>query len=478
MISPETYRVNKTPCKPVGNTYLTKAHICNLITPMFIVYNSYHMDRETDLSRREQEILSLLATGASNKAIAASLDISPNTVKVHLRNIYAKINVSSRTEATLYAVESGLIHPAYPATSQTANTPVSTESKQPKTILNNWFLLAGVALTIVVGIFLIYRPVEPENLPSSPAGDAPVETASLRRWQSHTLLPEPRRGMASTAFENQIYLIGGTTPRGITPSVISFTPETQTWQARADKPVAVSNIQAARLGDQIYIPGGLQANQEPTAQLDVYQPRADLWETRAPLPLPLSDYALTAFEGNLYLFGGWDGENHRSETYQFNPETNVWTALTPLPSARSGASAVTSEGKIYLLGGTDGTQFYKDVLAYYPQRDLNQEPAWENLAPLPEGRAEMGAAALAGTLYVVGGSTGDNSQTLTPLQYRPQEEQWQPFNPPPQSTGAGLALIPFEDFLHVLGGSDPSDLSDQHQVYQAIFTRAIPIILP
>ena len=43
----------------------------------------------------EREILRLVATGASNKEIARQLSISTNTVKVHVRNIFAKIGTSS-----------------------------------------------------------------------------------------------------------------------------------------------------------------------------------------------------------------------------------------------------------------------------------------------------------------------------------------------------------------------------------------------
>ena len=72
-------------------------------------YNNSAMANETELSERELEILRLVATGASNKEIAAKLFISPNTVKVHLSNIFSKINVVSRTEATLYAIHNGLV---------------------------------------------------------------------------------------------------------------------------------------------------------------------------------------------------------------------------------------------------------------------------------------------------------------------------------------------------------------------------------
>jgi len=54
-----------------------------------------------NLSRREQEVLELLAQGASNKEIAEKLSISVETVTWHLRHIYSKLHVRSRTQAAL-----------------------------------------------------------------------------------------------------------------------------------------------------------------------------------------------------------------------------------------------------------------------------------------------------------------------------------------------------------------------------------------
>ncbi|HQT69376.1 MAG TPA: response regulator [Thiobacillus sp.] len=57
------------------------------------------------LTPREREILTHLSRGESNKAIARSLDISHDTVKLHVRHILAKLNLSSRVEAAVFAVE-------------------------------------------------------------------------------------------------------------------------------------------------------------------------------------------------------------------------------------------------------------------------------------------------------------------------------------------------------------------------------------
>ncbi|SHN09211.1 DNA-binding response regulator, NarL/FixJ family, contains REC and HTH domains [Duganella sacchari] len=63
----------------------------------------------SQLSRRELEILTHLATGKSNKMIARSADIEVGTVKFHVNNILAKLNVASRTEAATVAARRGLL---------------------------------------------------------------------------------------------------------------------------------------------------------------------------------------------------------------------------------------------------------------------------------------------------------------------------------------------------------------------------------
>jgi DNA-binding NarL/FixJ family response regulator len=66
------------------------------------------------LTERETAILKALARGLSNDAIGQELWVAEQTVKFHLTNIYRKLEVSNRTEATRYAYEHGLVdHPAH-----------------------------------------------------------------------------------------------------------------------------------------------------------------------------------------------------------------------------------------------------------------------------------------------------------------------------------------------------------------------------
>ncbi len=63
------------------------------------------LDTTDSLTRREKEILTIIACGANNEKIADELYISPHTVKCHIYNIYQKINVSNRLQAALWAAK-------------------------------------------------------------------------------------------------------------------------------------------------------------------------------------------------------------------------------------------------------------------------------------------------------------------------------------------------------------------------------------
>ena len=73
------------------------------------VTNSIDVNGVGHLTEREKEILRLVAKGLSNKIVAQGLNLSEGTVKIHVSNILAKLRVSNRIEAALWAMQKGLV---------------------------------------------------------------------------------------------------------------------------------------------------------------------------------------------------------------------------------------------------------------------------------------------------------------------------------------------------------------------------------
>ena len=67
-----------------------------------------------ELTPRELEVLRLIAGGRSNKRIALELGVAEKTVKTHVSHVLAKLGLSDRTQAALYAVREGLVGPRGP----------------------------------------------------------------------------------------------------------------------------------------------------------------------------------------------------------------------------------------------------------------------------------------------------------------------------------------------------------------------------
>jgi two-component system nitrate/nitrite response regulator NarL len=64
--------------------------------------------RAESLSPRERQILQHVAKGASNKEIARALDLAESTVKIHVQHILRKLELTSRVQAAVWAIENGV----------------------------------------------------------------------------------------------------------------------------------------------------------------------------------------------------------------------------------------------------------------------------------------------------------------------------------------------------------------------------------
>jgi DNA-binding CsgD family transcriptional regulator len=444
-------------------------------------------ENPNDLSARELEILKLVATGASNKEIAQKLYISLNTVKVHIRNIFTKINAASRTEAAMYAVRIGLVENVAPQL-QTAddennigNNPRTTidgksdrsQNDQAATVAGRRHVVRNIGIAILVtalivlGSIYIPKNISGGNTPIPPTATTPVQ------WYELPGPPTPRQGLAVVNYENILYTIGGDNSTAVSNIVEAYNPQTHLWSNRSAKPTPVSDINAAVIGGLIYVPGGRLASGLPTDATDIYNPQQDQWTTGTSMPIALSAYSLAVYEGKMYVFGGWDGTKVTNNVYVFDPDKKIWTTIAPMPTARSYSGAVLVGNKIYVIGGWDGKQALTASEVFQPESS-NPASGWSQAPPLHSGRYGMGIANIADIIFIIGGNTSNTDSTT--IAFIPEETDWGDVENPIKSGWIHLGATNVGSRLYALGGMFDEQLNNQMWSYKVLFSIVLPIL--
>lgn len=441
-----------------------------------------------ELSEREQEILKLVARGASNKEIARQLFISINTVKVHLRNIFAKIGVSSRTEAAMFAVNTGLItgqvQPTLPDQEQNkvqdlTDSESNRGDETTQSVQRNWLsqpkgilIVGSIFLLLVTTLAIALTRFSARSNSELASGQIP-ETTSLG-WKSLPPLPDARYSLALVAFEDRLYAIGGMAEQGVTNQLDIFDIARDTWEAGKPKPLAVHDIQAVSIRGKLYVPGGMTNNGQLSDRLDIYDPRQDAWTIGAPLPVAVSAYALAAFNNRMYLFGGWDGTQILDTVYEYNPELDEWKTMPSMPTARRYLGAVVSGNAIYVVGG-EGDQGPVDTNEiFYSDQVSNPQAAWQAGEPLPEPIYGMGVTSVADIIYLVAGQGG--AEREYPVLAYEKAEGWRVIEAWPGEVPTYLGLTSQGVFLYAVGGMVDNLPTNNSYQYQALYTVSFPLI--
>jgi DNA-binding CsgD family transcriptional regulator len=433
---------------------------------------------QSTLTERELEILKLVATGATNQQVALRLFISANTVKVHLRNIFQKLGVESRTEATMVAVRQGwVLSQVEHATDEASAFPA-----WPNPRISTWqrVFLAVTTLFIATLVFLP-PPRAVSNQEANPFTDQTAgelsdpSVASSPRWESKAQMPTARARLAVVAYQGRIYAIGGDTIDGVSGAVEVYDMSTDTWSRAASKPRPVRNIGAAVLNERIYVPGGYDALDSAISEVEVYDPLVDSWSESAPLPEPLFAYAIASLGGKLYLFGGSDGLTYVNTVWIYDPAKDSWSPGTPMSAARGFCAAAVVGEQVYVLGGYDGQSESPLCEVYDPSREGTTGNPWTALAPMRSGRGGLAAVTVDNYILAIGG--GWTQYLASNERYDIPQGSWSSFESPVLGQWRTLAAASVrsqsETVIHVLGGWSDRPLST-HYAYSAFFRIYLP----
>lgn len=431
----------------------------------------------------------LLATGASNGEIASDLVISPHTVKVHLRNIYEKLGVNSRTEASMLLVTQGWL--AVPGV-EPVSAGEEEESTEAAPLLSSsgtpfaWqpLYLLGILLVSLGVLFTPFftRPVESvPNLLSD--GDAmalgrPV-IAEMARWESRTPLGAARSRLALVVFnDTDLYAIGGEANDGQPLNSLDiYDLQFNEWRQGAPMPVALANTAAAADDSRIVVAGGSSLGDQNGAQISdlllVYAPDEDAWQEWGRLPYPVAGASLVAVENGFFLLGGWDGERLRDEVWRLGADRGLgvtgadWELVTRMEEGRAFLGAAVIEDEIYVVGGYDGRQELGSALSYSVLTGR-----WTHLPDLATPRGGLTLLYDGLALFAVGG--GWSRQVDTIERFDPATGLWSNFPSPIEAGWRHLGgAASSQGHLYLVGGWSGSYL-DIHLRYQSSFRTFFP----
>lgn len=431
------------------------------------------------LSERELELLTLVAKGASNQQIARELFISVNTVKVHLRNIFDKLGVESRTEAAMLAVREGWIQlEGMPGSAPAAPEAPAVPASAPISLPQRIFLLASLLVMLGIALLLPARATPSAGRPASPFAERSVSTSllptntSASRWSQQPAMPLARGRQAAVWHAGRLYVIAGDTNDGITGASDIYDTASRQWSALPYKPTPVSNVAAAVAAGRIWVPGGFLPDGRVTAEVEAYNLETGQWERGPALPEPLCGYALAAWGGKVYLFGGANEQGYTRTALRLDPEKGEWEPLPPLSLPRAFAGAAVLDDRIYVVGGFDGQRELNICQVFSPAAfDAGQDP-WGDCAPLSLARGGLGLAAAGKTLYAIGG--GWQSYMAYNEQYDVEKGEWTRFDTPIEGEWRNLAAVSDGKTVYALGGWNGQYL-DAFWTYQAIVTIFLPI---
>lgn len=433
------------------------------------------------LTDRELEITELVADGLTNREVAEQLYISPNTVKVHLRNIFTKAGVSSRTELSMLAVQKGWITVAVEEeegqedeadlTEEDQEPEVEAEAVQSDAKPWPWIRWAALGLGVAVFLLAVLLPARTSVQSSSQGpGEVFAQTDTTTNvlvsgeeanWRELPPLPVRRAGAAAALWNQEIVIIGGITDQGPTDRVDAYHATDEVWTEWTSRPIALANVGAAVLPEGILVPGGCNGDLKPQTVAHLLDPTSGSWTEVAPLPIPLCAYGITSYNGKAFVFGGWNGTAYQAQSYIYDPETDVWSSIAPAQEARGFGSAATLETRLFYIGGFNGDQELSTCEVYIPKEDR-----WEICASMLQPRGGLSLTSLGGQLYAIGGGW----QTVLGFneRYNPRTDEWAVLETPLVGEWRNMSLVSIDTEIYAIGGWSGQDFLNRTYALEAL----------
>ena len=249
-----------------------------------------------------------------------------------------------------------------------------------------------------------------------------------------------------------------------TPSLVSTRLPANTasgageWELTQAYPNRRDELRAAAVGGRIYVGTGLTVREGHfwgAEELYEFDPGRGTYQSVDPVPVAVDHAAFVGYEGALYIFGGYVGDEPSAAAWRFSPQTGRWEELAPMRVPRGSAAAAAVGDRIYVVGGTQAVRTTEGAMSTVEIYDVDAG-TWTAGPDMPTPRHHHDAAAIDGRLVVVGGRGNDDLSMDTVEQFDPLRDRWTSLPSLPLGAG-GLAVTATPDVVLAIGGGDDEE---------------------
>lgn len=308
-----------------------------------------------------------------------------------------------------------------------------------------------------------------------------------RGWSNELPMPTGRSAFAAASADGRLFAVGGSPGRNqVLDTLEIYDAASKTWRTSAPRagpsqpapqtadepapapmPTGRFGLAAAAVGGKIYALGGMVGS-EPLDAVEAYDPAANSWRKLPPMPTPRALFGAAVVGKKIYAIGGDTGQARLASVEVFDTETESWSRGPALPRPLSNAGITVLGETIYAAGGSWGMEAGMRHVAETLALDT-RSGQWRSLASISSPRSHAELAALAGRLYIAGGSADEVGPHAKPAQwfdivesYDPRSDSWRAEKALPAAHSG--ALVATGGRLYSIGGGS-SGVADWATVY-------------
>ncbi|WP_411677900.1 Kelch repeat-containing protein [Caproicibacter sp.] len=220
------------------------------------------------------------------------------------------------------------------------------------------------------------------------------------------------------------------------------------WQ----NPSLVTNMPGSRysaccalVGSEVYIFGGYNGEDNLSSAIK-YNPSTNTYTSIASMPEARGGACCAIVGGEVYIFGGYSGAGYLSSAIKYSPSTNSYTSIASIPGERASACCAEYNGEVYIFGGYNGEDNLSSAIKYNPSTN-----SYASIADIPANQAYACCALVGSEVYIFGGYRYPSTFFPSAIKYNPSTNTYTSIASMPEARGyACCALVGSE--VYIFGG--------------------------